>query len=88
MPRNPLEEEARRSAMRLIDLVQTAALHSPHIVIAVERAARAFVAEERRRDLVQRLTYLDANAIAAVDALVGQLEENQQTDDPKTGASE
>jgi hypothetical protein len=68
--------------MRLIDLVQSAVIHSPRIIIAIEQAARAFVAEERRRELAQRLSYLDANALAAVDALVGQLEENDRHDDP------
>jgi hypothetical protein len=73
-PRHPLEEKARQSVRRLIDLLQAAVLHSPHVIIAIEQTARAFVAEERRRDLKHRLTYLDAKELAAIDALISQFE--------------
>lgn len=83
--RHPLEEDARRAAMHLIDLVQAAVLHSPQVVIAIEQAARAFVAEERRRDLKQRLTYLDPRQVAAIEALIDQFERHHQEPSDPTG---
>ena len=69
-----VEDEARKSAGRLIDLIQTAVLHYPHIIIAIEQTARAFVAEERRRDLTARLRNLDPQQIAELEALITQME--------------
>jgi hypothetical protein len=77
-----LEEEARRCAMHLVDLIQTAAIHSPRIVIALDQAARAFVAEERRRSLAARIASLDGPELAELDALIGQMERNRTDEAP------
>jgi len=71
--------------MRLIDLVQVAVLDNPHLVIAIDNMARAFVAENRRRDLKQRLRLLDAKELAAVEALIDQFEQSQRGEDSSGG---
>ena len=78
--RDHVYDEARRSAMRLIDVIQTAAGEFPRVIIAIDLLLRTFRAEDRRRGLAQRLARLDETELAAVDAMIAALEQERRED--------
>lgn len=86
-PPSPLELEARRSALYLVDLIQTATAHYPRLVIAINEAARAFIAEDQRRSLKQRIAELDANQLAELDGLLAQMERGRSDEPSETEPS-
>jgi malic enzyme len=81
-PRSPLEEHARQSGRRLVDLIQTATVDYPQVIIALADVADAFLREERRRSVMERMRYVDDQGLAAVEAAIAQQERSRDEDAP------
>jgi hypothetical protein len=78
------DDDARASALRLVELIQVLAPERPVVVQAVERCVRALVVDEARQRIMGRLRQFSPEDIAAVDALTAQLERNR-TDPESAG---
>lgn len=81
-PRDLPPEDIRASAARLVNLIQVLAVNDAATLRMVERCVLALVAEQRRQRIGVQLADLDAEALAAVDALVERLRKNDNAASP------
>lgn len=73
-PAPPLDEAARISVRRLIDLLQVLVPTRPRVVEKIEQCAVALVVDDVRQQIVERLQRFDAEDLATVEALTVHLD--------------